>query len=43
MDKVKDGAERYQHSQNKKNTEFLRNNLKKTIETAQKLLDALEK
>lgn len=41
MDKVKDGAERYQHSQNKKNTEFLRNNLKKTIETAQRLLDAL--
>lgn len=39
--KVTDGLERYSTSQNKKNTEFLKNNLKKLIADSQKVLDKL--
>ena len=41
MSKVTDGLERYSNSQNKKNTEFLKNNLKKLIADSQKVLDKL--
>lgn len=40
--RVLDGAERFAKSQNKKNTEYLVNNLKKSIETAQKMLDSIQ-
>lgn len=40
--RVIDGAERFAKSQNKKNTEYLVNNLKKSIETAQKMLDSIQ-
>lgn len=40
--KVLDGAERFAKSQNKKNTEYLVNNLRKSIETAQKMLDSIQ-
>lgn len=36
------GLERYAKSSNKKNTEFLRNNLNKTIAAAKKLIDSME-
>lgn len=41
-ERVLDGAERFAKSQNKKNTEYLVNNLKKSIETAQKMLDSIQ-
>lgn len=40
--RVLEGAERFAKSQNKKNTEYLVNNLKKSIETAQKMLDSIQ-
>lgn len=40
--RVIDGAERFAKSQNKKNTKYLVNNLKKSIETAQKMLDSIQ-
>lgn len=40
--RVLDGAERFAKSQNKKNTEYLVNNLKRSIETAQKMLDSIQ-
>ena len=40
--RVLDGAERFAKSQNKKNTEYIVNNLKKSIETAQKMLDSIQ-
>ena len=39
---VTTGLERYAKSSNKKNTEFLRNNLNKTIAAAKKLIDSME-
>lgn len=39
---VTTGLERYAKSSNKKNTEFLRNNLNKTITAAKKLIDSME-
>lgn len=41
-ERVLNGAERFAKSQNKKNTEYLVNNLKKSIETAQKMLDSIQ-
>lgn len=41
VSKVKDGINRYNKSNNKKNTEFLRNNLEKTIRLAEKILDLM--
>ena len=40
--RVLDGVARYEKSQNKKNTEYLVNNLKKSIEAAQKMLDSIQ-
>lgn len=41
-ERVLNGVERFAKSQNKKNTEYLVNNLKKSIETAQKMLDSIQ-
>lgn len=40
--RVTAGLERYAKSSNKKNTEFLKNNLNKTIAAARKLIDSME-
>ena len=42
LTKVTDGIGRYNTSQNKKNTTFLKNNLEKLIKEAQALLDSIE-
>lgn len=42
ISKVNDGLERYDKSTNKKNTQFLQNNLKKLIKEAETLLDMME-
>lgn len=40
--RVLDGFDRFSKSQNKSNTEFLKNNLNKTIKAAEKILDSLK-
>lgn len=41
-ERVLDGLNRFETSQNKKNTEYLVNNLKKSIAAAQKILDSIQ-
>lgn len=40
--KVRDGISRYNKSNNKKNTVFLRHNLERTIKVAEKILDSIK-